>query len=245
MKKTGDLQDQLHFLTLQIEQKLLELEKNHTQQSQGYNDLFAEVGRLAELSAQGPAYVHERSLRLCSLVSKINTEHASTGRVYGALFRQISKIQDNTISDYFSPAVNRNLDRILRQRTRFRTGTHLVIYQLGDMLFGVYGQLSKRFRGIKGNRTQKIKVANKQIEFFPHNLQIFTNADHESKSYDLLIFRSKSGKHYGFWTEGILDMQKEAPAKIQTTLHPSAKLHRLVSGSFQKSGKRVNLIQLT
>jgi hypothetical protein len=125
-------------------------------------------------SGNFPSYMRERIFRLQALLKKMESAGYDPKK-YHPLYRQLAKILDTNISDYFSPAIDAGIDRMVKAS---RYGSQItergidnnterdryILYTLGKTGLSIYGRLVKKIGRIGFDRAKE-RMAEDGVSF--------------------------------------------------------------------------------
>lgn len=241
MKKTADLLDQLQSLSDRLQRELLQLEEHHYRTEERYTRLFENSAELIHLADSGPAYIRERARRLQGLLTRLRAEIGYSGKRYHSLYRQIDRMQDSIISDFFSPLIEKQMNRILRKEypEKLTSATTLLIYRLDGMLFGVSGQVLRRYERVKPQSSIRLRNGD-PLECFPERPEGLTETDRRRPG--LLIISRDPAPPLGLWFDRLLEIRRKDAAELLAGVQPLDFEHRYIKGRIRSEGRTIYLI---
>ncbi len=239
MKTTGDRIDRIHNLAGRLESKIGELERTRFDHEKDFQDLFAGTAELLDLCRSGPAYVRERARRLNDLLNRL---HRATGYMPGRfrlLLRQIDKIKDPVLSDYFSPSLQKRLDRLTEQNApAARIPTRPLLLSLGNLNFCLDAPVCQVLRAVRVAGQSAWKFPRGPVDFFPGNLDTAFAPDPAPDRLNLLVARQKN-RFLGLWFEQTARVSREEADRLTRNARPLERPHRLLAGKTKFAGRTV------
>ena len=219
MKKKGMEMDDVQASAHQIEEMLLELEKLHMQFQDKINEVLSSAAALTSLPSS--SYVKERSQRLIKVLQSFQEKKGYDPRSFHPLYRQIEKIKDQLLSDYFSPSIDRMLHSI-QKKDEMKMG--FITYQLDGVYFGIRGSIV--------NTPERIDIK------FPSREDSSFFKDKEKRNY--IYVQSNSSIIYALQYD---DHYKIVENKEKLKLNPLEVKHSIIKGWIKLEGKKIYIIE--
>lgn len=256
MKKKGEYRDRIDRLAAEIQENLFDIEKSHRSTGEKIQRLQEEAAELIGIGSEsGSSYVQERALRLQTILGRLDGQYNLLQAEFGILHRQIDKIKDTVLSDYFSPSLNRRIDKLVESRfapegttvARPSRKNRFIIYRLGEMHFGVYGRLIKHLKNISAGSAKKIKIQEGQIGFFPEKEDSAFFREEDTEIRDLLVVKrpGMDSKYMGLWCEELVRLEERDPSDIEARIQPLNVPHRYVAGKMFMGGVAIYWLKNT
>ncbi len=245
---------QLQRLIAQLQEAVLSIEKLEIEVSQKFQDSRQLSSALAHEAADAPMYLRERSARLAALIKKMHLEIDDHRQRLSVLFRQIDKMKDPLLSDFFSPMIEKALERIMANRPEARHAIRQArpLYMLGNVRFAAPGLPLKRIKNISYRDLPRIRemiqAKNFDLSGEPAILDVFPEKPEENyfsspdSRLDLLLCRLGDGKFLGLWCEKILSVLPDEEEPLEKKAVP-VNLNRWITGSVTRGGEKYFLIR--
>jgi len=214
-----------------IEKNLLELERYDIEYGREYSAALENAVLLLRESDNGPAYVQERARRLHSLLSHIQDRLEYRSSFYNPIYRQITKIRDTDISDYFSPALKKRMDNLVPCAEK---KGNLILYRLGKTNYAVFGTLVEKTESLSPDELMSKFSQEKYFSVFPHQCKSF-QSDIENSGGVLIINHPVHGK-YGLYYNEILDIKNMDSEHVEKNIFPLKRPHPNVPGRIKIHG---------
>jgi len=222
----------------EIEKNLLELERFDIEYGREYVSALENAVLLLRESENGPAYVQERAKRLHSLLFHARDRMEYRSAFYNPLHRQITKIKDTDISDYFSPALRKRLDGL---NPCLEKKGNLILYRLGRTRYAVFGELKERRDAVSYKELKKMSFSGSEPYIFPPESKSFQSDIFNAKNF--MIVNHKVNGVYALYYDEILDIREMDREHIEKNIYPLRRPHPNVPGRVKIQGTSYCLLR--
>lgn len=241
-----------------LKQLLLQLDEKSSEMGDILQRLRQQAAEVSSVAEAG--YIQERLHRFSALLSDYPAQTGSALKASSVLHRQIDRIMNADLIQYYSPALERRADKLVQSfetrgnqsRDAFAfyklTNRHrvkILTYTFGGLHFAVSGRVLKTLTG-NPHRPPKVMAGGDTVETFPcRGDQFCTDRAQSGKSGMMVVKGSK--KCVGLWADRLLtvedfdtvmDEQENHPLQhaLRSSLESVAK-HRYIRGRFRFQGK--------
>lgn len=188
-------------------------------------------------SEKAPVYIQERARRLHSLLKEKENTSSYRASQYGPIYRQIDRIKDTEISDYFSPALKKRLDNMYPcQKKKGNT----VFFHLNSTCYAIFGSIMKIMKPVAHEEASKFHPGGETVTVFPPMSEAF--AEEIASSAKLILFKTKRIP-LAVYADEIIDKRDLDQDHIKNNLLDIYYPHRMIPGKFRLEGKSYYLIK--
>jgi hypothetical protein len=158
--------------------------------------------------------------------------------IYNPLYRQIAKIRDSDISDYFSPALRRRVDGLIPGQNK---KGNLILYSLGKTRYAVFGELKEKQNAIPYDEIKKVSSPDMDLSIFPPESETFKSDINNAKYF--MIVKDKVLGNYALYYDEILDIREIDKEHVEKNIFPLKRPHPNVPGRIKIQGITYCLIR--
>ena len=247
MKTTGDRYDRIQNLANRLEEGLHDLEREQFAREADFQRLYADSAELLGLSRKGPAYIRERARRLNDLLDREHQRVGFDDRRFQLLYRQLDKIRDPLLSDYFSPSLARRLERTLsgKRPSPADSVSPPLIYRLGRLWYLLERPIYKIVTGLTPDEARRREFRPGPLEYFPPaGHALFQGRESDRDPLRLMIVRrSEADAFLGLWFSETTAISQGDAERLRHNQEPLARPHRWLTGRVLFGGRQVYLIR--
>jgi len=220
-----------------IENSILELERYDIEYGEKYRSALENSVLLLRESEKGPSYVQERAKRLHSLLFKIQDRLDYRSSFYNPIHRQISKIRDLDIVDYFSPTLKKRMDRIV---PCMEQKGNLILFRLGKTKYAVFGVLKEKIDAMDAEKVSEL-LSCEEICCFPPESELFTGEIMNAES--LLHVENRIHGNFGLYCDEVIDIRNVDRELTEKNIFPFGRPHPNVPGRIKLQGVSYCLVR--
>jgi len=236
MKKRAKIMEELHDGMETMEQELVAVEAMEQEMTRRLQELLEKSTVMIRAGEKAPAYMSERVKRLHSLIRKLIEERGYSPSAYHPLHRQIDRIRDTDLSDFFSPALSRRIDSMYGKR---QEDANAVFYELGNVRFCVFGKIVETVEGVDFERGESLARSRGVGFLFPETAEGFEKS---LQRCSLMFVELHDGEMAALFCERVTDKRMLDRFGIRRELTALSEPHRFVEGYFLIEGQRNYLI---
>ncbi len=243
-------------LAIALESGISDLEVFHHQNEEALNALSDRAREMEQAAAKGPAYLRERAGRFAALVKQTREKIGYDPARYHPLHRQIDKMKDTDLVDFFSESLQKRVDRLVTGAQQVQESMQpgyrgVVMYELSGMTFATAGRVVRYVAGFYPDRLKHaMKIVQPRegtIEFFPdpEDKAFFKKTDWDRR-LNLVIMGhipgTKNGKgpdYLGLWCDSVVSREIDVASKKAERLSYE---HRFVKATVKHGPETIYLV---
>lgn len=248
MKKSARSMDEVNALALRIQNIVLDMEHESRNTEMKWETVLLEVASLIEMTGKdNMSYARERAIRLQSLLKNFQKQILQIRQDFSLFHRQIDKILDMEISDYFDPALNRRIDDIMDYRVKedlqSKKRNRLLGYRLNGMTFAVHGKVLRHLENIDIDQYNPSEHTDHGEQYFPESIREYLSRRQGSRRLDLLVvLPDKSSRPIGLWADELVEVDEMDARMVDDHLEALQRSHRLIKGRIRIKGRNIYLL---
>ena len=213
-----------------LESRINGIELADSRMLEDLRNLLLESTVFLRESENAPVYIQERAKRLHNLLREKEDKAAYRASQYGPIYRQIDKIKDTDISDYFSPALKKRLDNMYPCR---KTKGNAVFFRLGKTKYAIFGKIIKIIKAVPFSDAAKFHPSGTEIEIFPPKSEAFSS---EIKNAEKLMILETARGTFGAYADELLGKKELDLDHVRKNLFDIYYPHRMIPGKFRIEG---------
>ena len=219
-----------------VENSILELEKCDIEYGRIYRTALEHAVLLLRGSEKAPSYIQERVKRLHALLYGMHEQMAYRSSCYNPLHRQISKIKDRDISGYFSPLLQKHIDRMYPCTEK---NGNLILFSLGRSKYAVFGRIKEQIDSMESEKISEI--LEKKIPVFPEQSEVFQQEIFNAAR--MLHVQNKIHGEFALYCDEVMDVQEVDQEHTEKNLYPLKVPYPHVPGRIRFRGNSYCLIR--